>query len=333
MSLLQFSTMQLVYNGYAQDKEAERRVADDICTVPVDAKTFFGCNEEPFDRSMEICLESYLLVNIMMNALILDLASRALGRRHPGRVLLAAALGGAWAAAIYIPGCGWLGSLPLRILMPALMSFITCGADRVRDLAACTAMTMCMTMLLGGGALMISLTSGGWGWWQLGICLAACGALGLWLTHVRLKRCWGWELDIRITRRGRACRMTALVDTGNRLREPVSGACVLIASERALKPLLPAGFDAGDARLPSRSWRMVYYTTLGEHGCMKCFCPDSVTVRAGRMETTRRDIWVAVYPGSLPGGAQALAPLELSCAPGGAMGRGECRSVDCTHKA
>ena len=44
---------------------------------------------------MKVCLESYLLINIMMNALILDLSSRALGRRRPGRVLLAAALGGA----------------------------------------------------------------------------------------------------------------------------------------------------------------------------------------------------------------------------------------------
>ena len=41
---------------------------------------------------MKVCLESYLLINIMMNALILDLSSRALGRRRPGRVLLAAAL-------------------------------------------------------------------------------------------------------------------------------------------------------------------------------------------------------------------------------------------------
>lgn len=282
---------------------------------------------------MEICLESYLLVNAMMNALILDLATRAMGRRQPGRVLLAAALGSIWAAAIYIPGCGWLGSLPLRLLIPALMALIACGSRSLRDVAACTAAMMCMTMLLGGGALMISLMSGGWGWAQLGMCLACCGALGLWLTHVKLKRCWGWELDIRITRRGHACRIRALVDTGNRLREPVSGACVLIAAERAIKPLLPAGFDANDARLPSRSWRMVYYTTLGEHGSMKCFRPESVAVRAGRMESARSDIWVAVYPGDLPGGAQALAPLELSCAPGGVMERGECQHAGYTGRA
>ena len=41
---------------------------------------------------MTVCLESYLLINVMMNALILGLATRALGRRHPLRVMLAAAL-------------------------------------------------------------------------------------------------------------------------------------------------------------------------------------------------------------------------------------------------
>ena len=63
---------------------------------------------------MKVCLESYLLINIMMNALILDLSSRALGRRRPGRVLLAAALGGAWAVMIYVPG-GAMALAPLEM--------------------------------------------------------------------------------------------------------------------------------------------------------------------------------------------------------------------------
>lgn len=282
---------------------------------------------------MTVCLESYLLINVMMNALILGLATRALGRRHPLRVMLAAALGGIWATVIYLPGCGWLGCLPLRLAVPALMAYIACGAGGVRDWAACLAAVMCMTMLLGGGALMISLMSGGWGWSQLGWCLTVCGLVGLWLTHTHLKRCWGWELNVRLRRGEARCRLTALVDTGNHLREPLSGACVLIASARALKGMLPEGFDARGTRLPGREWRMVYYTTLGSQGCMKCFRPDSMTVRAGRLSATRSDVWVAVYPGELPGGAQALAPLELSCAPGGFSERGACGDAGYSSRA
>lgn len=286
-----------------------------ICNT-ISRKKYSGRNEEPDGYRMEICLESYLLVNIMMNALILDLAARALGRRHPLRVLVAAALGGIWAVLIYLPRMEWLGSLPMRLAVPALMALGACGVRSARDAASVAAAVMCMTMLLGGGALLISLMSGGWGWGQLGWCLTACGGAGLWLTSAHLKRCWGWELKIGISDGGQRRCLTALVDTGNRLREPISGACVLIASEKALRALLPEGFDARDAALPSRRWRMVYYTALGESGRMKCFCPDSVEVRAGKLCARRDDVWVAVYPGELPGGAQALAPLELSCAPG-----------------
>ncbi len=265
---------------------------------------------------MKICLESYLLVNFMMNALILDLAARALGRRRPARVLAAAALGGVWAVVIYLPRMAWLGSLPMRLAVPALMAIAACGVRGVRDAASVAAAVMCMTLLLGGGALLISLMSGGWGWSQLGWCLTAGGSAGLWLTSAHLKRCWGWELKLGICDGGRRRSITALVDTGNRLREPISGACVLIASERSLRALLPEDFDARGPGLPSSRWRMVYYTALGETGRMKCFCPERIEVRAGQLCARRSDVWVAVYPGELPGGAQALAPLELSCAPG-----------------
>ena len=273
---------------------------------------------------MKVCLESYLLINIMMNALILDLSSRALGRRRPGRVLFAAALGGAWAVMIYVPGCGWMGSLAARLIMPAIMALIACGGGGARDFAAYLAAAMCMTMLMGGGALMISMMSGGWGWSQLGWCLVVCGALGLWLTHTRVKRTWGWELKIGMAFDGRECSLTALVDTGNHLREPISGACVLIASERAVKGVLPRGFSARGGDMPAGRWRMVRYQTLDGQGVLKCFRPDLICVRAGDMRTERGDVWVAVYPGALPGGAMALAPLEMSCAPGGNVGKGEC---------
>lgn len=281
---------------------------------------------------MEVCLESYLLINIMMNALILDLAARALGRQHPLRVLIAAVLGGIWAVFIYIPQTKWMGSLHMRIIMPAVMALTACGAQNMRDFASLAAAVMCMTMLLGGGALLISLMSGGWGWGQLGWCLTLCGAAGLWLTSTHIKRCWGWELKLVIQKAGVACRLIALVDTGNRLREPVSGAAVLITSERSVRALLPEGFNARDGILPARDWRMVYYTALGEHGRMKCFRPDSVQVRAGNLAATHSNIWVAVYPDELPDGAQALAPLELSCAPGRRFKGGEAGDAGCSFR-
>ncbi len=59
--------------------------------------------------------------------------------------------------------------------------------------------------------------------------------------------------------------------------------------------------------MPAGRWRMVRYQTLDGQGVLKCFRPDRICVRAGDMRTERGDVWVAVYPGALPGGAMALA--------------------------
>ena len=44
---------------------------------------------------------------------------------------------------------------------------------------------------------------------------------------------------------------------------------------------------------------------------MICFLPDSVRALKGGKWREAPDVWVALYPGKLPGGVRALAPGEL----------------------
>ena len=115
-----------------------------------------------------------------------------------------------------------------------------------------------------------------------------------------------------MTRGGRQVSLKALIDTGNRLHEPISGLPVLIVEERAVKKMLPPSLDPArpDKHLPPR-FRLVAYGALGGSGKMACFRPDELLVCYGEGWLRAPDVWVAVYPGKMPGGAQALAPAVI----------------------
>ena len=57
-----------------------------------------------------------------------------------------------------------------------------------------------------------------------------------------LKKNWhkeDFQLRIKILVNGRSCQMPALLDTGNDLREPLSGLPVLVADYQALRIIMP----------------------------------------------------------------------------------------------
>ena len=109
-----------------------------------------------------------------------------------------------------------------------------------------------------------------------------------------------------IALRGRSVSFRALIDTGNRLHEPISGASVLIA-ESALLDHLPTG---------SIPHRRVSFGGLGGSGALDCFHPDAVLIHRGDSFIRAPDVWIAAYPGRIPGPTRALAPPSFAVIPG-----------------
>ena len=139
------------------------------------------------------------------------------------------------------------------------------------------------------------------------------GTIGmLAFSAVRARRMEKWEMMVRLIRGDRRVELNALIDTGNRLQEPVSGQPVIIAAEYKLKNVLSENFEAAHAaeRLPP-GFRLVGYKSLSGSGKMVCFRPDELLVSTGDGWLRAPDVWVAVYPGKLPGGVSALAPPVL----------------------
>lgn len=257
-------------------------------------------------------LEGFLLRNACMNAALLCVALRWSGERiRAWRVALAAALGALYAAAAYLPGLSALRALPWAALACAAMLWVAARWRKALHLLRALALMFCATFLMGGTVYALSQALGGAAlYWQLGATAAACLAvvLGRHARHARLAR-----TRVRVCL-GEACaELDGLVDSGNLLRDAVSGLPVVIAPHAAVRALLPEGCDPARLETLPIGFRLVRAVSTGGSRTLMCFRPGSLCLRdAGEWKAVCA--MVAVAPQALPEGELALIPAALMAA-------------------
>ncbi len=288
------------------------------------------------------------LVNFFFDFSLLYLAGR-LGRAAIAgrRLLLAAALGAAYGVASVFPSMAFLMSLPAKVLASALMTAIAYPkAGRTpRSFATLLALFYVVALVVGGAALgWAFLTSSGGGAGavvasgSLGPGLVLPGALfGAVLVHWALlsgRERTGLEslcVVCRVVIGERETQFRALVDTGNRLRDPLSDSPVVIVEYPAVTRILPPEFgpvwetaeeepDLGKlaTALGGTGWsarlRLVPFSSLGRaNGLLVGFRPDEVLVGRRGRTVRRTDVVVCVSPRPLSseGTYRALLPPEV----------------------
>jgi len=124
-------------------------------------------------------------------------------------------------------------------------------------------------------------------------------AVVLGVFTLRQRRKITWEVDVYAELTGRQIKFRALIDTGNRLREPLSGLPVIVAEEHLLGEILQSGRP---------KMRTVRFGGVGGNGLLSCFKPDRLYISFGKGRSLAPDALIGVYPGHLPGSVQALAP-------------------------
>ena len=263
---------------------------------------------------MAVSVEAYWLVNFAMDLLATAIIARSLGRVRWKRVALAAAVGASWAALAQLGALRFLSSLPALAALSLLMAAVAIPPDSLRTALVSGAALLGGGVFLGGVQLAaLRLFRGaGTAAFFAGALLGA-GAL-LAATALRKKRLVTWEVQVFLSAGGGEARFRALVDTGNRLREPFSGLPVLICERGVLADVLPAGYDALPPGGAPPGFRQVGYGALGGGGRMNCFRPELCLVDYGNGYLKSPDLWVAVYPGKMPGGVRALAPPVVGAA-------------------
>ena len=263
---------------------------------------------------MAVSIEGYLLVNFGMNFLATAIIARSLGRVRWRRVICAAALGTLWAALAQLAPLRPMRSPLAAAGMAFLMAALAIPPDSVRSALQGGMALLGGGVFLGGVQLASRNVFGSAGAAAFaGGALLGAGALAA-ATSLRRKRLVTWEVQVFIAAAGGEARFRALIDTGNRLREPFSGLPVLICERAVLADVLPGDYDdlAAGESLPG--FRRVGYGALGGGGHLNCFRPELCLVDYGNGYLKSPDLWVAVYPGKMPGGVRALAPPVVGAA-------------------
>ena len=256
-------------------------------------------------------MEGYFLLNFCMNMLLLVAVARARGRVSMGAIGVSAGFGALYAVAMQTETFAQLRIWPLRLLLVIMMVAGALRPTSLLDYISAICLCLAGTATIGGAQMFLMNLKGRSGQlWALSAGVG--GVLLLMMLCQRRRRVERFEARLVIAHGGRTIRLLALVDTGNRLREPLSGLPVLIVDARRLKRLLPEGFDPHyPARTLGGGFRLAPYSTLGGAGEMAVFRPDSLLIGQGSGYLRAPDVWVGICPDGLPADVQALAPPIL----------------------
>jgi len=259
------------------------------------------------------------VLNLAVNYLVL-LATAKISAVYIKRlkILLGAALGGAYAVAAVLIAQSLIQSIWFKIGAAVLMLLVCFG--RERGLLRIALIFFAVSAAFGGIVLAVSLIGGGGAHEalvpvSLKVLLpsfAATYAVTALVFKKLGRRRAGGFVHIVIKNSGRKTELNSLIDTGNSLTDPISGGKVLIAEADALAPLFErkvAEIICSGSKNPTQmlenlsgcdtAFRLIPYSAVGlERGLLLAFKPESITVNGKNTE----GMLVAVSPTRLSEG-------------------------------
>lgn len=210
---------------------------------------------------MTVYLDVVMGLNFLVDFLLLLGTNRLCGYPFaPGKAALAAALGGIYGGICLLPGFHFLGNTLWRIVFFALMSITAFGLTKSAVRRGVT--FVLLSMALGGVAL-------GFGGRNMASLVAAAGLI-LLLCVIGFRDVLGSAayVPVELRYQDKKLTLTALRDTGNTLRDPVTGKPVLVVGADVAKLL--TGLSRQQLEKPVESvsalpgLRLIPYRTVGK---------------------------------------------------------------------
>lgn len=280
-----------------------------------------------------VYIDSVFLLNALADYLLVYAAAQLAGARlRRLRFLLAALLGGAYAVAVFLPGMGALSLPPVKVAAGVLVALAAYGGEpRFLRLTLLFFLASCA---FAGCVLALGLAAGRTVPMENGVfytnvdakvLLISAAAAYLVLTVVfrasaRRSGVEGFLIPVTVAFCGGRAALTALCDTGNTLRDPVTGQPVLVASAEKLGALWPPEFGPlltpQALRAPAQAlerlaasgadaarFRLLPYSAVGvESGLLLAVRLDWAGVNGKRLER----LLLALSPTSVGDGCDAL---------------------------
>jgi len=265
-----------------------------------------------------VYIDVLFFVNLAINISLIMCSGYILKLRVKGLRLFASAAAGAfYSCFIFIGNIDALYSLAMRIVVAAFMMLLAFGLCSVTALIkriivflgstlSLAVLMLCVLYFSDVGIRLGGVIKNGVFYFNIPthyMLLCSISAYGIIYGLERFFKMTSARSFARVTLNhlGKTVELKALIDTGNMLRDPLSGRKVLIAQADKLSPLFD--FDVenmfSDQKIPEnlpRGFRLIPYSSIGnQNGLMAAFVPDTVKVES----IEKDDIITAVFCGCL----------------------------------
>ena len=226
---------------------------------------------------MEQTMVGMMVLSLLVDILLLTGAGK-LTKTQPGRTgtIAAALVGAAYKGCCMIPQLSVLNHLTLRLFVLAVMGILAFGwrVGALRPVATFLVLQMALAGLVSGAGMG-------------NIWPVILGGTALWLLcAVGFRQSCGNIIPAELTNGGQTVKIRALVDTGNLLRDPVTGESVLVVCSwlgAVLAGLTEKQISDPVQTLlekPNHGLRLLPYHTVGQkHGMMLAMKIDEVKLR------------------------------------------------------
>ena len=268
----------------------------------------------------EVYVDLYFLINTCMNLLTLMITATLLHRKVSRlRAWIAAALGGVWAVLALFSDMEdfWMILCDGAIIF--LMSYIVFATKKAsfQTLLRCTVVGVLTSMILGGvmtalyslfNRIHLPLDSKQEN--SASILVFALIAALAGVATVQGGRFLGLSkkseyITVNAVLFGRSVTLRAMVDTGNHLREPMSGRSVIVADKTRILAVLPTSLSQALESPSAEKWlsekqyatqiRLIPTNTATGTGMLPAILPDKLTLTNGK-ETYAADYLIAPAP-------------------------------------
>lgn len=249
-----------------------------------------------------VYIDALFLLNFVINYLLLLAAGRLAGEvLHRPRLALGAAVGALYAAAVFLPGMGFLTHPLCKLAAAVVMLLIGYGGSR--HLLRIALVFFGVAASFGGGIFALELLGGQGLTLKNGV---FCSTMDLRLILLSAAMCYvvitlvfrraarhsaagGEVMPALLTLEGRRAALTVLVDTGNTLTDPATGRAVMVAEGEKAAALFPPGQAPDPEELRSPVAALERLNAAGWRGRCRLLPYQAVGVECGMLLALRLD--------------------------------------------
>ncbi len=283
------------------------------------------------------------LVNFSMDFLCFFVTARLLHRPFKIlRCIIASAIGGIYSVIILFISMNSILGLIADLGFCALMCLCAYGIKDKRTGEFLLHTTVYFGVSMGTGGCMTAMYSllnrmdlplgeieknpDGISVWLFGLLAIISGAVALWGGKIFKSSATNDIYEITITYHGASLTLTGMIDTGNMLKDPISGKPIVIIAKRALLGLLDEDTlhkaICGDilnimSNDPGHKARLISMHTVSGNSMVCAFVPEKITLRSKKVKKSKESD-ALFAPGDIcldscqkGSGCVALIPCDL----------------------